>query len=100
MIVYKLAASNIHILSVLKEVISNPKFNELTNEEIVEKLEKVPTNRYVKQLTLGGDVFQPSYNGYISDLRIYNEAKDYEFIKELFDSYINKEGFTSEFSDM
>lgn len=70
------------------------------NGSLVEKLEKVPTNRYVKQLTLGGDVFQDSFNGSICDLKIYNEAKDFEFIKELFDSYVNKEGFTSEFSDM
>ncbi len=70
------------------------------NGSLVEKLEKVPTNRYVKQLTLGGDVFQASYNGSICDLKIFNEAKDFEFIKELFDSYVNKEGFTSEFSDM
>lgn len=70
------------------------------NGEMVEKVENVPTNRYVKQITLGGDVFQPSFNGNISDLRIYNEAKDFEFVKELFNSYVNKEDFTTEFSDM
>ncbi len=70
------------------------------NGQLVERIENVPTNRYVKQIILGGDVFQPSFNGNMCDLIIYNEAKDYDFVNKLFKSYVSKEGFTDEFSEM
>lgn len=56
-------------------------------------MENVPTNRYVKLIILGGDVFQPSFNGNICELLIYNEPKDYNFIQDLYESYIQKDNF-------
>lgn len=66
------------------------------NGEVAAILEGVPTNRYVKQIVLGGDVFQPSFKGNMCDLVIYNEVKDFDFVKEMYESYVNKEGFTLE----
>lgn len=63
------------------------------NGEVVSILEHVPTNRYVKLIMLGGDVFQPSFVGNLCELVIYNEAKDYDFVQELHDSYRFKEDF-------
>lgn len=56
-------------------------------------LEKVPTNRYVKRITLGGDVFQPSLIGDICEIVIYNEAKDFNFVYDLHQSYVTREDF-------
>jgi len=70
------------------------------NGEPIEQVEEVPTNRYVKQIMLGGDVFQPSFRGHMCELVIYNEAKDYEFVKNMFNSYVEREGFTKDFSNM
>ena len=57
-------------------------------------MENVPTNRYVKWIILGGDVFQPSFHGNICELVIYNEAKDYDFVKALHRSYVEDKDFT------
>ena len=64
------------------------------NGEVLGVLENVPTNRYVKWIILGGDVFQPSFVGNICELVIYNEAKDHLFMKELHQQYISREDFT------
>ena len=63
------------------------------NGEVVGALENVPTNRYVKWIILGGDVFQPSFVGNICELVIYNEAKDHLFMKALHESYTSREDF-------
>ncbi len=63
------------------------------NGEVVAILENVPTNRYVKWIILGGDVFQPSFIGRLCELVIYNEAKDYDFVRELHRSYIENKKF-------
>lgn len=63
------------------------------NGEVVGILEEVPTNRYVKWIILGGDVFQPSFVGNLCELVIYNETKDYDFVQELHQSYVKKEKF-------
>lgn len=63
------------------------------NGEVVGIVENVPTNRYAKQFRLGGDPYQPSYQGYLCELVIYNEAKDYDFVKELHLRYTNRENF-------
>lgn len=63
------------------------------NGDVVGILENVPTNRYVKWIILGGDVFQPSFIGNICELVIYNEAKDHIFVKELHESYVNNPKF-------
>jgi len=66
------------------------------NGEVAGIMENVPTNRFVQQIILGGDVFQPSFKGNICEMTVYNEVKDYEFMKELYKSYVKKDGFTSE----
>ena len=63
------------------------------NGEVVSVLRNVPTNRYVKLITLAGDVFQPSFIGDICEVVIYNEAKDFDFAKELFRSYVTDKNF-------
>lgn len=63
------------------------------NGEVTYILEKVPTNRYVKRITVGGDVFQPSLIGDMCEIVIYNEAKDFNFVKELHQSYVTREDF-------
>ena len=63
------------------------------NGEPVGRLENVPTNRFVNLAIIGGDMYQPSYNGNICELVFYNEAKDYDFVKKLHLSYTQKENF-------
>lgn len=63
------------------------------NGDPVSILERVPTNRYVKRITLGGDVFQPSLIGDICEIVIYNEAKDFDFVNDLHQSYVRREDF-------
>ena len=65
------------------------------NGDPVSLIENVPTNRYAKYIILGGDVFQPSFIGNICELVIYNEAKDYDFVKELHLSYTHHEKFSA-----
>lgn len=65
------------------------------NGDVVSTMENVPTNRFVKRIMLGGDVFQPSFEGNICELVIYNEAKDYDFIKDLHFSYVFADKFTA-----
>ena len=61
--------------------------------QLIGSLEKVPANRHAEQVVLGGDAFQPSYNGNLCELVIYNEVKDDAYIKQLYESYVEKEGF-------
>lgn len=63
------------------------------NGDVIGELDNVPTNRYVKWIILGGDVFQPSFEGDLCELVIYNEAKDYNFVSELHQSYVTNEKF-------
>ena len=63
------------------------------NGEPVGHLENVPVNRFVNRVMVGGDVFQPSFNGHICELVFYNEVKDYDFIKQLHWSYTQRENF-------
>lgn len=63
------------------------------NGEKVGSLENIPTNRYVKWIILGGDVFQPSFVGDICEVKIYNEAKDSEYVKRLYNKYVSGDGF-------
>lgn len=63
------------------------------NGEVVAIVENVPTNRYAKQFRLGGDPYQPSYQGLICEVVIYNDAKDFDFVKELHQSYTSQENF-------
>lgn len=63
------------------------------NGDVLAVMKEIPTNRYVKRVMLGGDVFQPSFIGNICELVIYNEAKDFDFMQELHETYINDEKF-------
>lgn len=63
------------------------------NGQVVGMLENVPTNRYVKWIILGGDVFQPSFIGNLCELVIYNETKDYDFVRDMHFNYVSDEKF-------
>ncbi len=53
----------------------------------------VPPNRFVKRIMIGGDVYQNSYIGSVCELLFYNEAKDYDFVRDLYHGYIEREDF-------
>ncbi len=63
------------------------------NGEVVSIVENVPTNRYAKQIMLGSDPYQPSYQGNLCELVIYNEPKDYDFVRELHARYTSRDNF-------
>lgn len=63
------------------------------NEDVVYMSSNVPANRYVTNIIIGGDIYQPSFVGDICELKFYNEPKDYEFMRSLHDSYINDPKF-------
>ena len=63
------------------------------NGDVVAIVENVPTNRYAKLIMLGGDPYQPSYQGNMCELIIYNDTKDYDFVKELHQKYTSQENF-------
>ena len=52
-------------------------------------LEHVPTLRVLKQIFLGGDVFQNSFQGYVCDLMISDTAKSEKEIWSIFEQYIS-----------
>ncbi len=64
------------------------------NGRPIGSLKNVPTNRHAEQIVLGGDAFQPSYNGQLCEVVIYNEVKDDVFVEQLYESYVKKDGFT------
>ncbi|MBQ7679032.1 MAG: EAL domain-containing protein [Butyrivibrio sp.] len=64
------------------------------NGEPIAITENVPTNRYVKRIMVGGDVFQPSFIGDICELVFFNDAKDYDFVRALHHSYIDSPDYT------
>ena len=63
------------------------------NGEAVGQLENIPTKRFVNMAVLGGDIFQPSFEGNICEVIFYNGVKDYDFVKELHRSYTENEKF-------
>ncbi len=63
------------------------------NGEVAFIMENVPTNRFAKLILLGGDVFQPSFEGDICELVIYNEAKDFDFVAQDHENYLQTPGF-------
>ncbi len=65
------------------------------NGEVAFIMDNVPTNRYVKLIYLGGDVFQPSFVGNICEVIFYNESKDYDFVSDLHKSYVSDKNFTA-----
>ena len=56
----------------------------------------LPSLPACRQILLGGDPFQPSYEGYLSGLIFYNYIKSDEEIAELYQSFCNEPGFLGE----
>lgn len=56
-------------------------------------LTDVPALPACRRIVLGGDPFQPSYQGYISGVMFFNQAKSEEEISELYQSFGNEPGF-------
>ncbi len=65
----------------------------IINGDVVSRLENAPSNHIAKGIEVGGDIFQPSFVGDICEIVIYNETKDFEFIKEMHEAYVNNEKF-------
>ncbi|MBO6111916.1 MAG: EAL domain-containing protein [Lachnospiraceae bacterium] len=63
------------------------------NGDPIGQTKNVPVNRFVKRIVIGGDVFQKSYIGSVCELVFYNEAKDYDFVRDLFREYTEREDF-------
>lgn len=49
----------------------------------------VPTIRYPKRIILGGDVFQKSFQGNVSELIIYFNAKSEKEIQDIYQAYLD-----------
>lgn len=56
----------------------------------------IPLLPVCKQIIAGGDPFQSSYNGYLSALVFYNSALSDNEIRELYQKFLNEEGFKGE----
>ena len=65
------------------------------NGDPVAQSENVPPNRFVKRITLGGDVFQPGFVGEMCEFAIFNESKDFDGVSELFRSYTENPDFNA-----
>ncbi|MCR5690982.1 MAG: EAL domain-containing protein [Eubacterium sp.] len=63
------------------------------------RISGVPSNHTPQEILIGGDWYQDSFIGEICELKFYNEVKDDLFIKELYDSYVTREGFTENHGD-
>ena len=57
------------------------------NGNLMGSIKDVPAQRFCVGLFVGGDAFQQSYNGNISELYIYSEVRNPREIRELYDSY-------------
>ncbi|MBE5884076.1 MAG: EAL domain-containing protein [Lachnospiraceae bacterium] len=69
------------------------------NGEVVGVLQNIPINRFVKTIMLGGDAYQQSFKGNLCELIIYNETKDYDFVNELHQSYVQREDFVAKLTE-
>lgn len=56
-------------------------------------LTDVPSLPACQSVVFGGDAFQPSYEGYLSGVMIFNQAKSDEEIVELYERFKNEPGF-------
>jgi diguanylate cyclase (GGDEF)-like protein len=56
-------------------------------------LEHIPPLRVAKQIILGGDIFQKSFQGYLCDLTIYDRAKSAQDIWSTYRSYVTHSSF-------
>ena len=64
--------------------------------EVCAMLAEVPTQRFVRKIYLGGDIYQRSLECRICDLRIYNEVKSPDEIMQLYKDYLYNPDFTAE----
>ncbi len=56
----------------------------------------IPVLPACKQIMLGGDIFQPSYHGYISGLKCFDHVKSDSEIWEIYQQFCSEEGFVGE----
>ncbi|MCR4618302.1 MAG: EAL domain-containing protein [Lachnospiraceae bacterium] len=70
------------------------------NGEVSFIMENVPTNRFAKLIIVGGDVFQPSFEGDICEITFYNEAKDYDFVATEHENVINNPDYVGDPDDI
>lgn len=68
----------------------------MVNGEILATKDNVPTQRFVKRIFLGGDVFQRSLKMDICELQFYNDVKAPTEIKEMWDQYVTHPDFIHE----
>jgi len=60
-------------------------------------LTDIPSMSACQKVVLGGDAFQPSYQGHLSGLIIYNQVKSDDEILALFEQFQNEPGFNGTF---
>ncbi len=68
----------------------------MVNGEILATKDNVPTQRFVKRIFLGGDVFQRSLKMDICELQFYNDVKAPTEIKEMWEKYVTHPDFIHE----
>lgn len=61
--------------------------------ENVAYCEEAPVLHGIKKILVGGDVYQKSFEGMISDLRIYNSVKSSNDVEALYRSYLEDDTF-------
>lgn len=59
----------------------------------------IPLLPSCKQILLGGDPFQDSFEGLLSGLTLSDQVKSEEEIQELYEEFLQEEGFTGETED-
>lgn len=59
----------------------------------------VPSLPACRQILIGGDPFQPSYEGYVSGLIFFNSVKSEEDISDLYQDFCQEPGFQGEKED-
>ncbi|MBQ6815215.1 MAG: EAL domain-containing protein [Lachnospiraceae bacterium] len=65
----------------------------MINGDVLATSENVPTQRFVKRILFGGDVFQNSIKADICELKLYNDVKSPVEIKEMFEEYTSEPDF-------
>lgn len=65
----------------------------MINGDVLATSENVPTQRFVKRILLGSDVFQNSIKADICELKLYNDVKSPVEIKEMFEEYTSEPDF-------
>lgn len=63
------------------------------NGDVLATRDNVPTQRFVKRILLGGDVFQKSAKIDVCELKFYNDVKSPDEMKEMFEEYVARDDF-------